>query len=97
MIDFSKYIDRYIVLMTNSFSHPEDLPGIRNKESRIFKYGGTYVMVRPFTKDDLKDDDFIQWMSSMWKHNEVNITNFLKNSKHYESKIKPKTSPNGDV
>lgn len=92
MIDFTKYIGKYIVLMTNDFLTQEELPGIRDELSKVFKYGGAFVLVRPLTVEDLKDEDFILWLHSMWKHAEVNIINFVKNGKCYEHKSKTKTA-----
>ena len=88
MIDFTKYIGKYIVLMTNDFLTQEELPGIRDEQSKVFKYGGAFVMVRPLTLEDLKDEDFVLWLHSMWKHDEVNIINFVKNGRRHENKTK---------
>lgn len=76
--------------MTNNFLHPEELPGIRDEQAKVFKYGGTYVQVRPLTTEDLKDDDFIQWLQSMWKHDETSVKMFIKNKKYHEIKTKSK-------
>ena len=74
--------------MTNNFSSPEQLPGIRDEQVKAFKFKGFYVLVRPVTKEDLKDEDFVQWLNSIWKHDEKNIKSFLKYKREYEEKNK---------
>jgi len=86
MIDFSPYLEDYVVLMTNDFTSPEQLPGIRDKHVKVFKFKGLYVLARPVTKEDLKDEDFVQWLNSVWKHDENNLKSFLKHKKEYEEK-----------
>lgn len=78
MIPYDKYIGEYVVLITNAFATPEDISGIRNSNSRIFRFKGKYVLARPLTLEDLKDEDFIDWLNSMWGHKELNIKSFLR-------------------
>jgi hypothetical protein len=94
MIDFTKYIGSYIVLMTNDFFTPEEVPGIRDGQAVVFRYGGVYTLVRPLIAEDLKDEDFIPWLHSMWKHDEKNIINFIRNAKRHASKQK---TTRGDI
>lgn len=84
MIDFTKYVGEYVVLMTNDVDSPEELPGIRNKQEKVFKFKGHYVLVRPVTKEDVMDEDFAQWLTSIWKHDEANVKSFLRNKREYE-------------
>jgi|WetSurSiteA1Bulk_404760.scaffolds.fasta_scaffold61643_2 hypothetical protein len=88
MIDFTPYLGDYVVLMTNDFASPDQLPGIRDEQVKVFKFKGLYVLARPVTKDDLKDEDFVQWLNSIWKHDEKNVKTFLKYKQEYEEKTK---------
>lgn len=81
MIPFDKYLDKYAVLATNYFNNFEDLYGIRIHDSQVFKFKGKYVIARPLTKEDLKDEDFLHWLDSVWKHDETNLKLFLKHKR----------------
>jgi len=83
MIDFSKYLGKPIVLSTKYFDSEEDVSGIRSKSSTliVLKFKGRFVAARPLTKDDLKDEDFLQWMQSMWNSDTTKILTFIKWSK----------------
>lgn len=83
MIDFMKYIGSYVVLMTNDVDSPEELPGIRNKQEKVFKFKGHYVLARPITLEDIKDEDFQLWLNSIWKHDESNVKSFLKYKREF--------------
>lgn len=84
MIDFSKYIGKHIILVTNYFDSPDDLFGIRNELSGIelFTVNNKYVCVRILTLDDLKDEDYLQWLNTMWP-TEQSLTIFRKNLKKW--------------
>jgi len=91
MIDFSPYIGKFVVLVTNDFATPDQLFGIRSEFAKIFRFKGQYVAARAVTKDDLKDEDFVQWLNSIWRHDELNIKVFLKYKKEYEEKTSKRT------
>ena len=86
MISFSTYIGEHIVLSTKFFSSPEELSGIRTNDSKVFKYRNQFVIVRALNEDDLKDEDFVPWLDSMWVHNETNIKLFLRHRKEIRDK-----------
>lgn len=92
MIPYDKYIGEFVVLITNAFTNPEDISGIRKSNSRVFKFKGKYVLARPLTIEDLKDEDFVDWLNSMWGHKETNIKTFIKNRCKSEQTTHP-TSP----
>lgn len=83
MIDFTPYIGEYLVLVTNDFEDPQELSGIRNDSSKVFKYKGLYTLVRPVTREDLKDEDFLQFLTSMWKDDLNGLKFFLKYKTEY--------------
>ena len=82
MIDFSKFIGKYVVLVTNYTGTPDELFGIRNDKSSIelFTIHDKYVCVRILDESDLKDDDFVQWLNTMWV-DEIQLITFLKSIK----------------
>ena len=84
MIDFTPYIGEYLVLVTNDFEDPQELSGIRNDDSKVFKYKGLYTLVRPITRVDLKDEDFVQFLTSTWKDDLNNLKYFLKYKIEYD-------------
>ena len=82
MIDFSKFIGKYVVLVTNYTGTPDELTGIRNDKSSIelFTINNKYICVRILDESDLKDDDFVQWLNTMWI-DESQLITFLKSIK----------------
>jgi hypothetical protein len=86
MINFTLYIGEPVVLATNDTRTVEELSGIRVEYGDIFKYDGRYVIARPLTARDLKDPDYVDWLNSMWHHDEKNIRKFLQYKRKYEEK-----------
>lgn len=80
MIDFSRYIGKHIVLVTNFNPEYEALSGIRISNAQLFKFKGKWVIARPLTKSDVDDEDFICFLESMWHHDEVQLKAFVKSS-----------------
>jgi hypothetical protein len=83
-MNFDKYIGKYIVLVTNFVPLPDKIFGIRNSTLGIelFKYKGQFVCVRVLLADDLRDEDFVQWLAAMWP-NEDKLITFLQTIKVY--------------
>lgn len=84
MIAFDKYLGQDIVLITNSVDSLEDISGIRINESKLFKYKDKWVWARALTLHDLKDDDYLHWLDSMWGHDETHLKSFLRHKKEYQ-------------
>jgi hypothetical protein len=68
MIDFTKYLGEYIVLITNFTKDVNRISGIRNSNLgiEIYSYKKQYICARQLTKNDLRDEDFVTWLNSMW-------------------------------
>lgn len=92
MIDFCKYVHKHVVLFTNSFGSVEELSGIRTGTSTIFRFKKKWVAARPLTPEDLKDEDFVHWLDSMWSHDEAKLKAFLKHKKEYRNETTNKKS-----
>ena len=86
MIPFTNYIGEHIVIASKYFSSPNELSGIRSYDSKIFKFRNQYVLTRALTDSDLKDEDFVPWLESMWAYKETNLKLFLRHRKEYETK-----------
>jgi hypothetical protein len=90
MIDFSKYVGKHVKIVTNFTDSPELLFGIRDDilGIELFTINGRYVCASILTAEDLKDEDFVQWLNTMWP-SEPLLINFLKmKSKWYPKKEK---------
>jgi len=83
MIPFNDYLGQHIVLASKYFSSPEELSGIRTDESRIFQFRKQFVLTRALRPNDLKDEDFVPWLESMWGHRELNLKNFLRHRREH--------------
>jgi hypothetical protein len=83
MIDFSKYINEWAVLITNFTCDPQDLYGISIIDAKVFKYHNKWVIVRKLTLEDVRNEDFVDWMNSMWNRDEAKLKLFLR-YKHEE-------------
>lgn len=77
-LELHNYIGKYIVLITN-YTVKNTFKDIA-PELRIVKYKQKYVLARTLKEDDLKDEDFVDYLSNMWKTNSE-INNFLKNGR----------------
>jgi hypothetical protein len=84
MIDFSTYIGQEVVLITNSFDSFDEISGIRINDSKLFKYKDKWVWARSLTLQDLKDDDYLQWLDNIWRHDENHLRSFLRHKKEYQ-------------
>jgi sulfur relay (sulfurtransferase) DsrF/TusC family protein len=93
MTDFSKYFDKYIVLVTNYTTSPQELKSLKSEQYdiKIVKYNDKYVCVRSLKEDDLRDEDYVIWLQTMWQIEE-DITLFLRNSKEWIEKDLVRTS-----
>jgi sulfur relay (sulfurtransferase) DsrF/TusC family protein len=91
MIDFNKFIGKNAVLVTNYTNTPDELFGIRNELSTIelFTINNRYICVRTLNESDLKDDDFVQWLNTMWS-DETELITFLKSIKKCPQSIRKK-------
>jgi hypothetical protein len=85
MIAFDKYLGKDVVLITNSFDSIEEISGIRIDDSKLFKYKDRWVLVRTLTEEDLRDEDYLPWLSSLWGHNESNLKSFLRHKREYNA------------
>jgi hypothetical protein len=72
------YIDKYIVLITN-YTIKNTFNNV-SSDIKVIKYKQKYVLARCLTKNDLLDEDFVDYMYNMWKH-KSNLDNFLKNGR----------------
>ena len=81
MIEFHKYLGKDVVLITNSFNSYEEISGIRIQDSKAFRFKDRWVLTRTLTLTDLKDEDYLQWLDSMWGHDEENIKLFLRHKR----------------
>ena len=91
MIDFNKFIGKYVILVTNYTDSPDELFGIRDELSTIelFTIRNKYVCVRILNESDLKDEDFVQWLNTMWP-DEQQLILFIKSIKRWQSPRKNK-------
>jgi hypothetical protein len=78
MIDYTLYINKPIVLTSKYFSEITELP---NLNLSIYKFKNKYVCVKILTKSDAEDEDFVDWLNTIWKHTEKNIKQFLRHAK----------------
>jgi len=78
MISFDNYVGEYVVLITNSFDSLDDISGIRINNSRVFKYKNQWVIARQLTLEDIKDIDFLMYLSSIWQHDELKLKSFIR-------------------
>ena len=92
MIQFEAYVGEYIILITNPVCTPEEIFGIRSETDKIFKFKGQYVLVRAINQEDLRDDDFVLWLDSMWGHNEINLKKFIRYRREQKPKKKKATA-----
>jgi len=91
MIDFSKYLGESIVLVTNFVKSPDRIIGIRdNRSIDIFSYQKHYVCARPLREDDLKDEDFVQWLAAMWPEEQA-LKSYKTNKRPWTEKSDPST------
>ena len=81
MIDFHKYIGEHIVLVTNFAKSLDRIIGIRTDltKEQVFTYKKQFVRARMLRVDDLKDEDFVQWLNAMWPNETI-----LKQYKTYK-------------
>lgn len=84
MINFADYLGKEVVLVTNSFDSVEEISGIRIEEATLFRYKDKWVWARALTLHDLKDDDYLHWLDSMWGHDENHLKSFLRHKKEYQ-------------
>lgn len=82
MIDYALYINKPIILTSKYFSEITELPNLETLP--IYKFKNKYVCVRTLTKSDVEDEDFVDWLNTIWKHDERHIKSFLR----YAKKIK---------
>jgi sulfur relay (sulfurtransferase) DsrF/TusC family protein len=89
MIDFSRYIGKPIVLVTNYTNSAEELFGNMDETAGIelFVMEKRYICVRKLMPEDLKDEDFIPWLNTMWP-TEILLTTFLKKSRIWKKRDK---------
>ena len=85
MIDFSKYVNKPIVLVTNYTNSAEELLNNVDESTGVdlFVINKRYVCVRKLTLEDLKDEDFVPWLNTMWP-TEIVLTTFLKKSRAWK-------------
>ncbi len=86
MIDFTKYVGEYIVLVTNLTKDVNRISGIRssNLGIELFSFKKQYVCARQLTKEDLKDEDFVSWLNSMWP-DERKLLNFKNHKAQWQN------------
>jgi len=87
MINFTKYINEYVVRITKDYDDPIEISGIRISDSKLVKFKQKWVLVRKLTKDDVRDEDFVDQLENNWKHDESAIKTFLRYKR--EEKTKP--------
>lgn len=79
VIDLEKYIGEDIVLTTNFApllsKLPNSLPGLK-----VIHYKQKYVLARALTREDLLDEDFVDYLQNMWKSPQA-LDNFIRFSK----------------
>lgn len=81
MIPFEDYVGEYVVLVTKSVGTLEEISGIRTNLSKAFRFKKKWVLARPLLKDDLRDEDFLCWLDSVWGRKELNLKSFIKHRK----------------
>jgi hypothetical protein len=87
MIDFSQYVGKPIVLVTNYTNSAEELFGNIDESVgvNLFIMDKRYVCVRNLMAEDLKDEDYIPWLNTMWP-TETLLNTFIKKSKVWKKR-----------
>lgn len=81
MIPFEQYIGEYVVLVTKSVADPDEISGIRTNLSKLFRFKKKWVVARQLLRDDVRDEDFLCWLDSVWGREELNLKSFIKHRK----------------
>ena len=83
-IDFVKYIGEFVVLTTNYTPNLKKLPTTISG-LRIMRYKQKFVLARALTREDLLDEDFVDYLHNMWG-TETDIDRYLRYARD-ETKI----------
>jgi hypothetical protein len=95
MIDFNQYIGKPIVLVTNYHNTASDLYSSIDVSAGIYLYNidKRYVCTRALEAEDLKDEDYVQWLNTMWP-TETTLITFLKKLSHGKKETNLNTKRN---
>jgi hypothetical protein len=78
-INFEKYVGKNIVLATNYAKTLNSLP-LSIDNMKVLRYKQKYVLAKALTREDLQDEDFVDYLQNMWK-TEEELDKFLKYSR----------------
>lgn len=85
-IDFNKYIDKPIVLVTNFCTNRDEVLTKIEPPHGLYRFKQQWIVARPLTVQDVEDEDFNTWLHNMWGKNELSIKAFIR----YSKLVKPK-------